>query len=90
MPTTCSKPFSVTGVDFTGALFVRSLGGEEKVYICLFTYANTRAVHLEIVTDLTEENFMQAFGRFASRKSLPQLMISDNASTYHSFSSEGA
>lgn len=86
--TLCSKPFSVTGVDFTGALFVRSTGGEQKVYICLFTCANTRAVHLEVVTDLTEENFMQAFRRFVGRKSLPQLMISDNASTYQSAAKE--
>ena len=64
--TLCSEPFSVTGVDFTGALFVRSSGGErgeQKVYICLFTCANTRAVHLEVVTDLSEENFIQAFRR---------------------------
>lgn len=86
--TLCSKPFSVTGVDFTGALFVRSSGGEQKVYICLFTCANTRALHLEVVTDLSVENFMQAFRRFVSRKSLPQLMISDNASTYQSAAKE--
>ena len=86
--TLCSKPFSVTGVDFTGALFVRSSGGEQKVYICLFTCANTRALHLEVVTDLSVENFMQAFRRFVIRKSLPQLMISDNASTYQSAAKE--
>ena len=58
------------------------------MYICLFTCANTRAVHLEVVTDLTEENFIQAFRRFVGRKSLPQLMISDNASTYQSAAKE--
>ena len=61
---------------------MHSSGGEQKVYICLFTCANTRAVHLEVVTDLSEENFIQAFRRFVSQNSLPQLMISDNASTY--------
>ena len=77
-----TEPFNVTGVDFTGALYVREKGGESKAYICLFTCAVTRAVHLEIVTDLTVEEFLQAFRRFSSRKSLPRLMISDNASTY--------
>ena len=77
-----TEPFNVTGVDFTGALYVRERGGESKAYICLFTCAVTRAVHLEIVTDLTVEEFLQAFRRFSSRKSLPRLMISDNASTY--------
>ena len=47
-----------------------------------FTGALYRAVHLEIVTDLTVEEFLQAFRRFSSHKSLPRLMISDNAFTY--------
>ena len=51
-------------------------------YVCLFTCAVTRAVHLEIVNDLTVEEFLQALHRFSSRKSLPRLMLSDNASTY--------
>ena len=54
-------PFEVTGIDFTGALYVRGNPGETKVYICLFTCAVSRAVHLEIVTDLTVECFLQAF-----------------------------
>ena len=77
-----TAPFAVTGVDFTGPLYVRSESSETKCYICLFTCAVTRAVHLEVVSDLTERSFLQAFRRFASRKSLPYHMISDNASTY--------
>ena len=78
-----APPFTVTGVDFTGALYVKEKNGtENKAYVCLFTCATTRAVHLEIVSDLTEESFLQAFRRFTSRKSLPRTMISDNASTY--------
>ena len=75
-------PFQVTGVDFTGALCVQALSGECKAYICLFTCAVSRAVHLEIVTDLTVDNFLQAFRRFVARRSLPQLLISDNGSTF--------
>ena len=83
-------PFDVTGVDFTGAMYVKNEGsfGESKVYVCLFTCACTRAVHLEVVTDLSEETFMLAFRRFAARRSLPRLVISDNASTYMSASNE--
>ena len=77
-----SQPFSTTGVDFTGALYVRDSIGERKVYICLFTCACTRAVHLELVCDLSVDSFLLAFCRFVSRKSLPTLMVSDNASTY--------
>ncbi|XP_063435728.1 uncharacterized protein LOC134716648 [Mytilus trossulus] len=78
-----APPFTVTGVDFTGALYVKDNNGQgSKVFICLFTCASTRAVHLEVVTDLKERSFLQAFRRFTSRKSLPRVMISDNASTY--------
>ena len=81
-------PIEITGVDFTGALLVRNCGHESKVYICLFTCGLSRAVHLEVVTDLSTEIFLQAFRRFVSRKSLPCLMISDNASTFESAAEE--
>ncbi|XP_053391449.1 uncharacterized protein LOC128554225 [Mercenaria mercenaria] len=84
-----APPFSVTGVDFTGVLYVRNeTGSESKCYICLFTCAITRAVHLEVVPDLSTDSFLQAFRRFSSRKSLPKLMISDNATTYLSAASQ--
>ena len=53
-----------------------------KVYVCLFTCAVTRAVHLELVTDLSVETFLLAVRRFSGRRSTPKTMISDNASTY--------
>ena len=79
---TYTDPFKITGVDFTGALYVPSTEGEHKVYLCLFTCAACRAVHLEIVNDLTVEFFLQAFRRFAGRRSLPRLLLSDNGSTF--------
>ncbi|XP_063418336.1 uncharacterized protein LOC134700764 [Mytilus trossulus] len=82
-------PFSVTGVDLTGALHVRQNGNKEtKAYIYLFTCASTRAVHIELVQDLTTYSFLLAFRRFVSRRSLPKIMISDNASTYISAATE--
>ena len=47
-----------------------------------------RAIHLEVVEDLTVEAFLLAFRRFASRKSLPRKLISDNASTFLSANNE--
>jgi len=82
-------PFTITGVDFTGALYVKQHGGEEsKVYICLFTCATSRAVHLEVVSDLSMPTFLLAFRHFAARRSLPQVMMSDNATTYTSAAEE--
>ena len=59
-----------------------------KVYLCLFTCATTCAVHLEIFQDLTAETFLLAFPKFAGRRSLPKIMISDNESTYMSAAEE--
>ena len=69
------NPFKVTGVDFTGALYTRDGGTERKVYICLFICVNTRAVHLEVVLDLTLESFMLSFCKFTSRRSTPTTMM---------------
>ena len=54
-------PFSVTGLDFTGALYVHNRGEEVKVYI--YACATSRAVHLEVVADLSVETFLLAFHR---------------------------
>ena len=77
-----APPIAVTGIDLAGPLYVRSDNGETKAYICVFTGAVIRVIHLEVVTELTESSFLQAFRRFSSRRSLPLAMISDNASTY--------
>ncbi|XP_074657298.1 uncharacterized protein LOC141910505 [Tubulanus polymorphus] len=78
-----APPFTVCGLDFTGALHLRSKSGEESLaYICLFTCANTRAIHLEVVTDMTTSTFLHALRRMAARRSLPQKIISDNQSTF--------
>ena len=78
------------GVDFTGAMYVKIKGAvsDYKVYVCLFTCTSTRAIHLEVVTDLTEAPFLQAFCRFAAHRSVPQLVMLDNASTYTSAAKE--
>ena len=86
--TCASIPFTITGIDFTGALYVRNNHTEEKVYICLFTCATSRAIHLEAITDLTVDTFLLAFRRFASRRSLPQIVVSDNATTYQAAADE--
>ncbi|XP_070567292.1 uncharacterized protein [Ptychodera flava] len=83
-----APPFTVTGVDFTGAVYVSVGKSEQKAYICLFTCAVTRAIHLELVANLSSETFLRAFRRFAARRSLPRKIMSDNGSTYLSAATE--
>ena len=42
-------PFTNTGIDFAGPLYTAS---NQKVHVCLFTCACTRAVHLELIDSL--------------------------------------
>lgn len=82
--TCASTPFMITGIDFTGALYIWNNHTKEKVYICLFTCATSCAIHLEVVMDLTVETFLLAFrrSRFTGHRSLPQIVVSDNVYTY--------
>ena len=61
---------------------------EFKCYVCLFTCASTRAVHLELVEDLTVESFIRSFRRFSARRGLPATIISDNSKTFKAASKE--
>ncbi|XP_077867856.1 uncharacterized protein LOC144357604, partial [Saccoglossus kowalevskii] len=83
-------PFSTIGIDYTGHLLVKDTITQSivKVYICLFTCRVSRAVHLELVRDLSTESFLQALRRFAARRSTPTLIVSDNASTFVSTANE--
>ena len=84
-----TQPFSAVCVDFTGAISVRQNESKNlcKVYVCLFTCAVTRAVHMELVEDLSAEAFIRALIRFSSRRSYPRFLLSDNASNFKHSSS---
>ena len=83
-----SSPFSVTGLDFAGPLYTRQGGTLQKVYILLLTCAITRAVHLELTSDLSLDKFLQAFQRFISRRGIPHTVYSYNAKTFHAANTE--
>ena len=55
---------------------------EGKAWVCLFTCCASRAVHLDVVIDLTSRSFIRCFKRFISRRGLPARVVSDNGSTF--------
>ena len=61
-------------------MFMMTTRKSKSSYAC--SHVRKPAVHLEMVSDLSTDTFILTFRRFASRKSLPQVMVSDNASTY--------
>ncbi|KZR99927.1 Uncharacterized protein APZ42_004011, partial [Daphnia magna] len=53
-----------------------------KSYACLFTCAVTRAIHLELMPDMTARSFLFALRKFAARRGPISVMYSDNAQTF--------
>ena len=79
-----APPFSTTGVDFAGPLYIRTHGliKSNKVWICLYTCCVTRAVSIDIVPDMSTETFICSLKRFCARRGLPHRFISDNGKSF--------
>jgi len=80
-------------LDFAGPLFVQDEKLTEsnevwKTYICLFTCASTRGVHLELTTSLDVSSFLLALCRFSAWRGLPAILISNNAKSFKAASKE--
>ena len=50
--------------------------------MCVFVCTVTKAVHLELVSDLSTEAFLAAFRRFANRRGRPKNVYSDNGRNF--------
>ena len=79
-----SQPFEHVGMDFAGPLYVYDDRNSpaKKTWILLLTCAVTRAVHLELVTDLTTEAFIRGFRKFTARRGMPGHIVTDNGQTF--------
>ncbi|XP_066590852.1 uncharacterized protein [Prorops nasuta] len=80
------RPFEIAGVDYAGPIQLRIAKGRGtksyKGYIALFVCFFTRAIHLEVVSDLTTEAFLAAYRRFTGRRGICRKMFSDNGTTF--------
>jgi hypothetical protein len=83
---TPSRPFQQSGVDYAGPIAIRPTKGRgyrsTKGYICLFVCMSTKAVHLEVVSDLTSQGFIAAFKRFVARRGHCSDLWSDNGTNF--------
>ncbi|XP_063532113.1 uncharacterized protein LOC134742857 [Cydia strobilella] len=77
-----SSPFTYVGTDYLGPLLVNNGNGSCKRWISLYTCLAVRAIHLEVVKDLTAEEGLMALRRMISTRGVPSLITSDNAAHY--------
>ncbi|XP_043491545.1 uncharacterized protein LOC122517187 [Polistes fuscatus] len=81
-----NRPFLHTGVDFCGPLFIKEKQhrnhGRIKIYVAVFVCFSTKAVHLELVSDLTTEAFLADLHRFMARRGKCSDIYSDNATNF--------
>lgn len=81
-----AKAFTHTGVDYAGPLRItltRRRGQHaQKAYICLFVCLVTKAIHIELVSDLTSDSYLAAFKRFIARRGPVSCLYSDNGTNF--------
>ncbi|XP_039303908.1 uncharacterized protein LOC113004960 [Solenopsis invicta] len=80
------RPFLSSGVDYCGPFQVRDRirrnAKSYKAYVAIFVCMSTKAVHIELVEDLTAESFIAALKRFVSRRGRARDLYSDNGKNF--------
>ncbi|GBM18056.1 hypothetical protein AVEN_75493-1 [Araneus ventricosus] len=74
--------FAVIGLDYLVPLCYVEKSESRKSSILPFTCAVTRAVHLELSTDMSAPSFIRSFKKFVSRRGLFKTVYSDNARAF--------
>ncbi|XP_062557443.1 uncharacterized protein LOC134222316 [Armigeres subalbatus] len=79
-----SRPFSKTGVDYFGPVYLKEGRGRKptKAYVAIFVCMATKAVHMELVSDLSTERFLQALRRFFACRGRCSDVYSDNGTNF--------
>ncbi len=83
---TPSDVFSTVGIDYAGPFLVKCGNPRKPVmvknYLCVFVDFVVKAVHLELVTDMTAEAFVATLRRFIARRGKPKEIFSDNGTNF--------
>ncbi|XP_043251669.1 uncharacterized protein LOC122396939 [Colletes gigas] len=87
-----SRPFTNVGVDYCGPFLIKERKHRNrtnvKVYVAIFICLAVKAVHIELVSDLTSEAFIAALRRFIARRGYCMNIHSDNGTNFVGASNE--
>ncbi|XP_055527715.1 uncharacterized protein LOC129720283 [Wyeomyia smithii] len=78
-------PFIKTGVDLCEPIYYRHTGRKSapiKGYVAIFVCLVTKAVHIELVADLSTNAFIAVLKRFVARRGKPTVIECDNAKNF--------
>ena len=76
-------PFQVIGVDFAGPIYYRFKNKViSKSYILLFSCSVSRAIPLELIPNLSIQEFIKSMKRLIARRGSPKIVYSDNVKTF--------
>lgn len=83
---TACRAYQKVGCDFAGPIPVKNSrvrrALQTKGYICVFVCFVTKAIHLELSSDLSTDSFMACFKRFIARRGYPTDVFCDNAGCF--------
>ena len=78
--------FDRVGVDYAGPFSLKYGSVRKptlyKAYVCIFVSLTVKAVHLEVVSDLTTDAFIATLRRFIARRGKPSLIWSDHGTNF--------
>ncbi|XP_015189502.1 PREDICTED: uncharacterized protein LOC107073388 [Polistes dominula] len=78
--------FSHVEENFFGLIYAKEKKycnkGRGKKYGCIFVCMTIKAVHIELVSDLTTDAFLAAFRRFVSQRAVPTHVYSNNGTNF--------
>ena len=72
------RPYLHTGVDYTGSIIAREGKKDVKYYMIIFTCLSIRSIHIELVPDMSVNNFVLSLIRFTNLYGIPSHIYSDN------------
>ena len=80
------KAFSSVCVDFAGPFSLlrsKHRGAKtSKGYVCVFVCTATKAIHLEVTSDLSSDTFLAAFRRLVARRGRCTTLTSDQGTNF--------
>ncbi|KMQ87772.1 hypothetical protein RF55_12859 [Lasius niger] len=81
-----ARPFVHCGIDYCGPFMVRESrrrnSKHSKAYAAVFICLSCKAIHIELIFDLSTESFLNAFKRFISRRGKPSDIYTDNGTNF--------